>query len=101
MTDDYYERIRAEVTALSGDALRGYLADMMGQSIAAGAVPRDVILSRLARMPDEELRATVIQAADAALEMQRIAAARGCVVGVVYDEEELERVRKIQRELKE
>lgn len=97
--DDTYARIRAEVDALSGDELREYLADMMGRSVAVGAVPRDVLLKRLAAVTDADLRITIVAALDTVRMMERDA--RGNAIAIVYDAAEVERVRKIQRDLKE
>lgn len=101
MNDDGYNKIRAEVAALSGDALREYLADMMGRSVAAGAVPRAVILKRLATVPDEELRAGVLESLDIAERIERETVLRGYELAIAYDAEELARVQAEQRKLKE
>lgn len=96
-----YDIIRAEVAALSGDPLREYLADIMGRSTAAGAVPRSVIIGRLAAKSDDELRAHIFAALEHAQMIEQEAAARGREVVVIYDPDELARVQAQQRELKE
>jgi hypothetical protein len=97
----HYEFI-TEIAALSGDALRTRLADMMGESVVVGNVPRDVLMKRLATVPDEELRALLMRAKDTLRAVDDDAKARGVeIVGVAYDAEELERIQAEQRQLKE
>jgi hypothetical protein len=73
------------------------VADMMGRSICAGAVPRSVVLRRLReRYPDPaELRRVLADASVMAHEMAK----RG-MVGVAYDADELARIQREQRNMK-
>lgn len=95
------DQLLTSIDTLSSDALREQCADMMGRSLAAGAIPRHVVMRHLGRLSDDKLRTTLREAITEYRRMMADAEARGQrIVGVGYDAEELERVQAEQRRMK-